>query len=286
MKRIRFLTAAVLCLAMLAGCSSHPAETPVLETAEAAVRKVTLTGSGADFNCGGVSVSGSVITVSAPGEYLFSGALTDGRIVVNTGSVKERVSITLSGVSVTSLDGPAFLIERADKVNIILAEGTENVFTAGTAETLASFDDTATGAAIYGNDDFDIKGPGSLKVCGYINNGIGCKNDIDIDGGEIYIEAANNGIKGNDSVEINGGNITVECRNDGIKSTNAEVIGKGFVKIDGGKVSIAAEGDGISAQTDVTVNAGEVSITAEKQGIKTVTGTVTVNEAQAKVLLR
>ena len=270
---------------MLAGCGIPLTATPVLETSESAVRKVTLTGSGADFNCGGVSAAGSVITISAPGEYLFSGSLSDGQIVINTGSEKERVEVVLSGVSVTNLSGPAILIERADKVNITLAEGTQNEITSGTAEMRASFDGTASGAAIYGKDDFDIKGPGSLTVHGYINNGLGCKNDIDVDGGVIHIDAVNNGIKGNDSVEINGGDISIECGNDGIKSVTADVAGKGFVKIDGGKLSISAGGDGISAQTDVTVNSGEVSIAAGKNGIKTVAGSCSVNEAEAKVLL-
>lgn len=286
MKRKTAYLAAALYALFLAGCAFPLAKTTVFETTESAVRSITLTGSGAEFNCGGVTVSGSVVTISAPGEYLFTGSLADGRIVVNTGSEKERVNITLSNVSVTSLDGPAVLIERADKVNIILAEGTVNELTSGTPEMMDAYDDAASGAVIYGKDDFDIKGPGSLKVRGYINNGIGCKNDIDIDGGTIHITAANNGIKGNDSVEINGGDLTVECGNDGIKSSTADVAGKGFVRIDGGKISVMAEGDGISAQTDITVNAGEVNISAGKNGIKTIAGTVVIDEAKAKVLLR
>ena len=61
---------------------------------------IKLTGSGATFDGGGVSVNGSTVTIASPGSYSVSGKLDDGCIVVNTGEVKGDVTLTLAGADV------------------------------------------------------------------------------------------------------------------------------------------------------------------------------------------
>lgn len=228
---------------------------------------IELTGSGAKFSCSGVSAEGSIITISRPGSYVFKGTLENGRIIVNTGLSQEKVYLTLDGVNITCLTDPAIYVEQAKKTRIYMTEGSENIITSGTEEMLATFDDNRSGAAIYAEDDLDIRGPGKLTVNGYINNGITCKDDFDLEDGTVEIFSANNGIRGSESVEIKAGILTVTCGNDGLKATSSKA-GKGFVSVLGGTVSLSCGGNGISAVTDVTVSGGNTVIVSEKTPIK------------------
>ena len=182
---------------------------------------IELTGSGASFSCSGVSAEGSIITISQAGSYILRGTLENGRIIIDTGLSQEKLNLTLDGVSITCLTDPAIYIAQAKKARIYMTEGTENVITSGTEDLLAVFDDSHSGAAIYAEDDLDIRGPGKLTVNGYVNNGITCKDDFDLEDGIVEIFAANNGIKGSESVEIKAGKLTITCGNDGLKATSS-----------------------------------------------------------------
>ncbi len=254
----------VIAVFVSAGCFPFFSETASAEENE---RVITLSGRSAEFNCSGVSVEGSVITITEVAEYTITGTLDDGRIIIDTGASQEKISITLDNVNLTCLTDSVIYVAQAEKVKLYMAEGTENVITSGTEDLLATFDDSRSGAAIYAEDDFDIKGPGVLIVNGYINNGITCKDDIDIDGGTIIINAANNGIKGSESVEINDGNLTINAGNDALKATSTKVE-KGYVEINGGNTLLTADGNGISAASYILVTGGETVINSLKKPIK------------------
>ena len=226
--------------------------------------EITLRGDTADFNGGGVSVSGSTVTISSPGSYSVSGTLDNGCIVVNTGEVKGDVTLTLRGASVTCLDGPAIHVIRAKNFDLVLEDGTENYLVSGSADAPVTV--KQNGAALFSEDDLDILGSGSLEIFGYLNNGITCKDDLDIKDGMIAVTAVNNGVKGSESVEIYGGSVTIRAGNDGLKATSAKKEGKGFVSIEGGSLDITADGDGISAETALTIAGGEIRVetTGEK----------------------
>ncbi len=221
---------------------------------------ITLNGDSAKYAGGGVSIEGSIVTISAPGEYAVTGTLNDGRIIINTGEDPGDVTLTLAGVDITCLTDSAIYVAQAKNVDLILASGSTNIVTSGTEADMALVNDASSGAAIYAEDDLDIEGEGSLEVRGYINNGITCKDDLDINGGSISVIAANNGIRGSESVSVTGGVITVSAQNDGIKSTVADKAGKGFVEISGGDIAITAVGDGISAETSLNISGGSIAV--------------------------
>ena len=76
----------------------------------------------------GYTQSGGVYTITAAGEYTFSGVLEEGQVVVNAGD-DDKVTLILSGTSITcSTDSPIY-IQNADKVKINVSEGTYNVVT-------------------------------------------------------------------------------------------------------------------------------------------------------------
>lgn len=247
MKKI-LSTVLLIAVFMSAFYAGAYADTPILD--DQAVRYVSLDGDSISFDCGGVTASGSTLTISAPGIYSLSGTLNDGQIRIAVAS-DERVEIELNGVNITSLTGPAVYVENADKVTLDIADGTFNTVTSGDESTYASFDDSRSEAAIYSKDDLKIKGHGTITVNGNINNGLASKNDIDIKNASVYVNAVNNGIKGNYSVEITDASVTINAGNDGIR-TDTTKEGKGFVTITGSTLVINAK-DAIQADSTVMI---------------------------------
>lgn len=257
---LALLLITIFCAVLLCGCGSGSTAVP-----EDTATKIELTGDGASFTGGGVAVNGSVITISAAGEYSVSGTLDNGRIIINTGDDPMRVTLTLNNASITCLDAPAIMVEKADKLKLVLADGSENTVISGVEGTALSAD--ASGAAIYSNDDLDIEGGGKLTVNGYINNGIASKDDLKIQGGSIIVNAVNNGLRGADSVQVEAGTLVISAGNDGIKSATIDKEGKGFVSVSGGDVTVSSSGDGIDAATTLDVTGGKLLIDTHGDGV-------------------
>lgn len=285
------ILAVILALTLILALSACGAPSAVISSSNNkasadSAKKIVLNGDSIKADSG-VKVSGTTATIAASGSYAISGTLKDGSIVVNTGDDEGKVTIILNGADITCLSGAAISIEKASKVKIVTAEGTENFVSSGNIQSEPDMD--ASGAAISSKDDIDFEGSGSLTVQGFINNGIACKNDIDIESGTLTVYAVNNAIRGTDSVEIKGGNVAITAGNDGIKSVTADKEGKGYVEISGGTVSVSARGDGIAAATTLTVSGGDVFIKTEgdpdavsSKGLKANTG-ISIEGGSVKV---
>lgn len=261
-KAFCFLFAAALLLGTLSGCAdvgiSSSKDAPSAEKSSTAIfdgNKVKVTG-------GGLSASGSTVTISAAGDYSISGTGSDGKIIVNTGDDPGRVRLILNNVDLSNSTGSVIEVQQAKDLRVHLESGSNNRLCSGTEGQAVSEADSS-GAVIFSEDDLDIEGEGSLQIFGYINNGITGKDDVDINGGNIEIYAVNNGIKGSESVDIKGGSITVTSGNDGIKSSSAAKSGKGYVHISAGNIVIKAAGDGIAAETELTVDGGTIDVFTE-----------------------
>ena len=100
---LALLLVTIFCAALLCGCGNGSGAAVPEDTAT----KIELTGDGATFTGGGVAVNGSVVTISAAGEYSVSGTLDNGQIVINTGDEAMKVTLTLNNASITCLDAPA-----------------------------------------------------------------------------------------------------------------------------------------------------------------------------------
>ena len=248
-----------------APAAGQPAEAPAATGVEDSATVITLSGSGAEISGGGAKVQDGTVTISAVGTYTLSGTL-EGQVVVDTGDDAMNVTLILDRASITNSTGPALLIRQAKNLHLQLKG--DNCLCSGTRADMAKFDDTASGAALFSKDDLDIEGEGSLEILGYLNNGITCKDDLDINSGSITVTAANNGIRASESVEIKGGSITVTAGNDGVKASSAKKEGKGYVDVSGGTLRIASSGDGISAASDLTLSGGSIFIAADKQALQ------------------
>ena len=117
----------------------------------------------------------SVVNINAAGEYVLSGTLTDGQIVVDVGD-DEKVQLYLDNAEITNHSGSAILVQNAEKVVITLVAGTVNTIADGTNYT----DLDASGepdAAIFSHDDLTINGDGSLTVQANYADGIASRDE-------------------------------------------------------------------------------------------------------------
>ena len=220
---------------------------------------IVLSGSKAEYSGTGVSYDGKVIAITEEGVYHITGTLDDGYILIDAHDAK--VQLVLDNADITSSDHPAVYIADADKVFITLAEGSTNSLTDGSSYDLEEGQDEPD-AAVFSEDSLTINGSGSLTVNGNYSDGIRCKDDIVITGGNITVNSKNDGIKAKDYVAAAGGNVTINAGQDGIKATNTEDASLGFVYIAGGSFDITASGDGIQAETIFRADGGDIDITA------------------------
>ena len=208
-----------------------------------------------DNSC--ITQSEKTITLTCEGSYQLTGESSDNQVIVNAGS-SDKVYLYLNGLQLASATDAPIYIQNANKVFLMLVDGTTNSLedassrTKGFAKANGSVD--TTNATVYAKDDLTIKGNGKLTVIGNYNNGIHCSDDLRIrDLPEITVKAKNNAIKGKGSVDIEGGYFELTATNgDGIKSDEGDDEGvvtedKGIVVITGGEFNINAGDDGIQA---------------------------------------
>lgn len=210
----------------------------------------------------GASLSGDKVTITQAGEYLITGSM-NGQIYVEAGK-EDTVVLRLAGAEIVNVSDAAIHIENAGTTWLWLDEGTENLLQSGAAPAegvlSAQADEEASGGAVYARDDLTIAGEGSLRVLGYLNNGVQTSNNLTISGGNITVEAVNHGMKGKDSVAVTGGSLDIQAVGDGIKSDDATGEGYGTVTISGGEISIRADQDGVQAETTLEVTGGSFDI--------------------------
>jgi hypothetical protein len=210
----------------------------------------------------GISVSGSVVTITSGGDHTVKGTLADGMIYINT---KEKVKLRLSGASITNSTGPAIYCNDADKFYITIDEGTTNTLIDG-----KTYSDQNADAALFSSDDIEIKGKGTLSITANYSHAISGKDDVLIENGIInIISAVSDGIHVNGAIDITGGTFTINASKDAIQNEDEELV------IDGGKFTLSAGGQGLVSDTGVTVNGGTVTVTKSDEGIES--PSITIN---------
>lgn len=217
---------------------------------------ITFTGTGAEIRGTGAAVEGNVLSVTAPGTYVFSGSW-EGQIVVELAKT-EKAHLVFCGVTVTCKDGPAVWVRSADKVALTLADGTVNTLTDGTSYAGADAP-KAPDACLFSQDDLSLNGSGSLLVQANFNNGIRSKNDLRIHSATVSVTAPKNGIRGDDSLVVEGATLYITAGKDALKVTNTTESNKGYFILQSGSLTLAAGDDGIQAVTALRLLAGRVT---------------------------
>lgn len=190
---------------------------------------ITLNGTSVTVNGTGATASDCIVTITEHGDYVISGTLDNGQIIVNAADA-DKVKLIFNGVNIHCETSAPIYVLRADKVIIELAEGSVNMVSDGVLYVLAEGSDEPD-AAIFSKDDLKIKGTGTLYVTGNYMRGIHTKDTLQIEEATIYVTAADDGLRGNDAVEIYCGYIVVDAGADGIRTNNSEEEGRGYILI-------------------------------------------------------
>ncbi len=251
----------ILCLALLTGSVilgySASDEAWKENTGVINLTKMTTSGNGAEF-------SGVDVKITKGGDFTVMGETKDGMIYINTA---ERVKLRLDGATIINPDGPAIFFDNADKAFITIEKGSENYIEDG-----ATYKEDAK-AALFSNDDLEIKGGGKLVIKANFKHGIASDDDVVIESGNVEITSKEHGIKANDLINILDGEISVTSKEGKGLKADKEIL------IEGGKLNINSEtNEGIESEGKLTIKGGEINITAVGNGINTaksdVAGTV------------
>lgn len=235
-----------------------------LSAAGAEIIPVTLSDEGCASESGAVVCDSQGVTITEPGEYMLSGTLSNGRVLVDCAE-GGTVVLHLNNAVIHNETSSAILIGKVSpRVRISLAAGSENRLSSG--EHLVFTVEDEPNGVIFSRSDLTIEGSGILAVSAGDYDGIVSKDDLRIEGGEISVQAARHGIRGKDSVEISGGSIAIRCGKDGLRATNTNDPDKGFITISGGKISIDCGDDPLDYVTGLSVTGGTIEASVRPSG--------------------
>ena len=285
-KIISCVLIAVLAMSLLSACGSTAVQADSTELAALAVTPIStavtasdpveesdaiaiiLSDSGSSCADPSVQISGSTVTITAAGDYVLTGSLSDGQIIVDA-SEDAKVKLILNGVSIIKNGHAAIYALKADKLVLSSAEGSENLLQA--AGEFIQVDDNNVDAAVFSKCDLTLSGDGILNISCLTGHAVVSKDDLKLKSGTVNLEAASKGLFGKDSVNVEGGVLSADVGTDGICSDNEEE-GKGCITVEDGVLNLLCQKDGLDASGDITVNGGTLIVSAgsgqEGKGIK------------------
>ncbi len=228
--------------------------------------KITFSGSSAEASGSGVSVDGSVVTITEEGTYILSGSISDGQVIVEAPE-DVKVQLVLDGVTMSCSTSACILVESADKVFITLAEGSENTLS-DTGEEYVTYNDHNVTGVIYSRVDTTFNGSGSLTINANTEHGISCKEDLKFTDGTYTITSTGKGIRADESIRIKNGIFTITAEDDAIHTSKEDEIGKGYVYICGGTFTLSSGDDGIHAATALLITDGTIKVTKSYEGLE------------------
>ena len=265
-KLISLALAMILFALSMFACTGEPAGKQEPKPSDNPIN-ITLSGNSRSADKkSGLNISETTVTINAPGTYKFTGTLDDGNIIVDT-LEKGDVYLVLAGAEITCSDFAPIYCKQVNNLYIYLEKDTTNKVTDGTSYVLPEGTDEPD-AAIFSHDDLFIMGEGTLIVDANYNDGITGKDDVNIESGNIVVNAVNHGIKGKDSLEVKGGKLEITANGDGLKSTQDQDATLGFVEIKAGNITITAGDEGIQAFTNVIIKGGNITIDSIDAAIK------------------
>ena len=224
------------------------------------VNNIVLNGDAITISGSGVTVDGSIATITSGGNYIISGTLNDGRIIVDSDDGL-TVRLILNNVNITSTTNAPISVSSAEKTVIILADNTDNYVTDASNYVFDGSEDDEPNAAIFSKDNLSIYGNGSLTIDANYNDGIASKDGLVINSGTIHVNAVDDGIRGKDYLVIKTGAITINAGGDALKSDNDEDEDKGYILVEDGDIDITCDADGFDAETDALIMGGTFNVT-------------------------
>lgn len=233
--------------------------------------RIELSDGGTSSASEAVKIDGSRVTIESGGNYLISGSLTGGQLIVSVGQ-DEKVKLCLDGVSISSADAAPIEIISADKVMIVLCDGSTNTITdsgVGYVDNDEDTDNTRRSAAIYSKSALTIGGGGSLNVTASYHDGIRSKKVLKIIDGVIGVTSSGSAIKGSNGVAIAGGKLIANADENCIRASEETDTTKGYIYVKEGTLDLTAKKHGISASQYVIIEGGTIGITTSGTEVDT-----------------
>lgn len=205
--------------------------------------------------------------VTKSGVYEITGTLDDGSLTVDVDKSTDAgtVTLVLNNTSISSAASAPIYVKDAQKVVLILENGTASTLRQGGGITVNS--DGEPSAAVFSKADLTITGGGTLNVVSDYNDGITSKDTLKITDGTLVLETAGDGIVGKDILAIENANITVTAGKDGLRSTNDTDAGMGSILIKNGRFNITAANDAIQAYSVLQISGGTLTLTSGDDAI-------------------
>ena len=264
---------AALSLSLLSGCGATasaadslaaltlaPISTAVTAAeAESDAVLITLSDSGSACADSSVLISGSTVTITAAGDYLLTGSLSDGQIVVNAPE-DATVKLILGGVSIVKNGHAAIYALSADKLVVSTMAGSENLIQSTGA--FVQTDENNVDAAIFSKCDLTLSGEGILNISSLQGHAVVSKDDLKLKSGTVNLEAGSKGLSGKDSVSVEGGILSADVGTDALYSANDEDSEKGTITVSGGTLSLLCQKDGLDATGTILIEGGDIVLNA------------------------
>lgn len=219
------------------------------------------------------------VTLNQGGTYRLTGESTQGQLWIDTG--EEKITLILDNLTLSNTMGSAIFIASSGDANVILAKGSQNIL-ADQARKSGSADGEQN-APLYSKSDLKIEGQANatLTVNGRYKDGIVSKDDLDIRGGIIIVEAVDDALYGKDSVDIRNAAVNIVAGDDGIKADNVKRTYKGFVYIENSQVTLHVQDDAIKGALAVDLLTSNINIEHAKEGIES--NSITIHSGDVSV---
>ena len=224
--------------------------------------KITLSDTNINISGSGAEEKDGTVTITEGGTYVFSGSLSNGRIVVN--APDKEVTVVLNGADITCSYSSPLYAYKASFATVYLLKDTENKLTDGESYTYSdsysSSEDEEPNACLYSKSDLIIAGAGSLTVNANFNNSITSKDTLRIDSASITVNAKNHGINGKDYLTLKNAKVSVTSGGDALRSTNDSDETLGYITSVNSDLTLVSGEDGMQAETVMTISGGNINI--------------------------
>lgn len=171
----------------------------------------------------GILFDHSLITITSGGNYILSGKLTDGSIIVDT---DDTVNLTFNNVSITNSNGPALYIKNADTAFLTLCTNTNNYL----IDETSSKGSVASGA-LWSHKTLVFQGNGSLNINSTSHYGIYSDSNITFNNGSIKITSLNDCIATSGNLNIINSHLDLVTSSIGIKCNTISEHADGLIKV-------------------------------------------------------
>ena len=216
----------------------------------------------------GLTVNGNAVTINAGGQYIISGSLEDGQVIIDAAD-NDEVHLILDNADISNSSVPVIYAKKAGKILITLAKGSKNKL--NVSGKFADSDAGKTNAVIFSQTDLTLNGTGELNIESKYGSGIVSKKDLRVTGGSFTVSASKHALKGCDNVSIADGKFTLPAGKDGIHSENEENAESGNIYIKNGEFTINTASEALDAINDITIDGGYINIVKADEGMEALT---------------